>query len=543
MRMGSLSKMEMHTRSAILLPEEPFGVQLLRREYEQQVKLAQSVQKTRRRRVAGKHGDQKHDVPTSADIRNSIKHYVREGASMIGGDSCIEEVAVLGHRVAWTSGSAVRKLFTLGAEVLQAAWAVFPGHSNDPVLSLLCANCCLITCTVGGEMQESAVPPGLDAMWPAGNCGILLGGPRAVTLYLLSHPMIEPQPVVADVSLRAGRRGSYAGWSGEQVVWSSYELPYLATYSEAAGRLAIWTVGSAPLAPEVLGNLPDIPAATPLGAAPVSAAKAMAGPAGCVGRAPSTGISIATAATPASMMSMFSFKPHVLAGPGEPSAVGQAAASSRQPHRESSHTVRPPAQQGALVTPPVAGNGGGGGVFQVSQQSSRVLHQPIPYGPPSAAPSDMSMAMSPAVTAVATPMMTLGASGQQRPPLPRPHSQQQHHLQHGFLQQQPSSFDPPSAAPSKMSIGYTPTSMHVDIPQMRQPQPQQPPLHAQQVDQRSSPDCPPTVPPSDMSMSVSMSIGSGRIASRAAELGPIAATPATQGGTAAAATSSLSSLP
>ncbi|GLI61806.1 hypothetical protein VaNZ11_004311, partial [Volvox africanus] len=537
--------MEMNTRSAILLPEEPFGVQLLRREYERQEKMAQSVQGTRRRSSGDGHmpGDQKHDVPTSVDIRNSIKLYVREGAPVIGGDACIEEVAVLGHRVAWTSGSAVRKLFSLGSEVLQATWAVFPGHSSDPVLCLLCANCCLITCTMGGELQESAVPPDLDAMWPAGDCGVLLGGPRAVTLYLLSHPMDEPQPVIADVSLRAGRPGSYAGWSGEQVVWSSYELPYLATYSEAAGRLAVWTVGGAPLAPELLGNLPDIPAATPLGAAPVSVAATMAGPAGGVGCAPPTGMSAATAATPASMMSMFSFKPHVLAGAGVPSAAGQAAASSHQPHRGSAPMAPPLAQQATLVTPPVTGSGGGGGsLFRVGQQHSRVRPPPIPYGP-SAASSDMSMAMSPAVTATATPLMTLGTVGQQRPPLPRSHSQQHYHLRHAFLQQHPSPLYPPSAAPSDMSIGCTPTSMHGDTPQTRQLQPQQPPLHPQQADQQSPPDYPPSAAPSDMSISVSMSIGSGRTGRRTGGPGPIATTPAAPGGNAGAAAPSLSGLP
>lgn len=50
----------------------------------------------------------------------------------------------------------------------------------------------------------------------------------------MRHPLEEPQPVLADVSLRAGVAGSYAGWSGEDVVWASCDLPYVATYSKVA---------------------------------------------------------------------------------------------------------------------------------------------------------------------------------------------------------------------------------------------------------------------------------------------------------------------
>ncbi|GFR47423.1 hypothetical protein Agub_g9044, partial [Astrephomene gubernaculifera] len=115
-----------------------------------------------------------------------------------------------------------------------------------------------------------------------------------------------------------------AGWAGEQVVWSSYELPYVATYSEAAGRLAFWVVSRAQLSPELLGDLPDIPAATPLpagvggGVGAAAAAGGVPGPMtashmGGLGLGlgpPGSNMSLAAGGggvvTPASRVSMFS---------------------------------------------------------------------------------------------------------------------------------------------------------------------------------------------------------------------------------------------
>ncbi len=57
---------------------------------------------------------------------------------------------------------------------LQACWALFPGYSSDPVLCLLGAGC-LTTAAAGGELQEAAVPQGLEDLWPAGEAGVLLG--------------------------------------------------------------------------------------------------------------------------------------------------------------------------------------------------------------------------------------------------------------------------------------------------------------------------------------------------------------------------------
>jgi hypothetical protein len=70
-------------------------------------------------------------------------------------------------------------------------------------------------------------------------------GPSEAFASVLTHPLEEPLPVVADCSLStaaaaAGRGMSvsistpaaYTGWSQERVVWSSRELPYVATHNE-----------------------------------------------------------------------------------------------------------------------------------------------------------------------------------------------------------------------------------------------------------------------------------------------------------------------
>lgn len=78
-------------------------------------------------------------------------------------------------------------------------------------------------------------------------------GPGDSSASVLTHPLEEPLPVVADCSISssstgggaggaraAGRPGhlniaALAGWSQERVVWSSRELPYVATYNEVRG--------------------------------------------------------------------------------------------------------------------------------------------------------------------------------------------------------------------------------------------------------------------------------------------------------------------
>lgn len=60
----------------------------------------------------------------------------------------------------------------------------------------------------------------------------VLQGPEHSSVSLLSHPLEDARPVVADCCLRDSGPATYTGWSGEQVVWSSTQLPYVATYNE-----------------------------------------------------------------------------------------------------------------------------------------------------------------------------------------------------------------------------------------------------------------------------------------------------------------------
>lgn len=57
-------------------------------------------------------------------------------------------------------------------------------------------------------------------------------GAAAPCVALLTHPMEEPAPVLADVSLHAGFARAYSGWAGERVVWAHERVPLVVTYSE-----------------------------------------------------------------------------------------------------------------------------------------------------------------------------------------------------------------------------------------------------------------------------------------------------------------------
>jgi hypothetical protein len=68
-----------------------------------------------------------------------------------------------------------------------------------------------------------------------------LQGPSEAFASVLTHPLEEPLPVVADCSLSTANAAgqlstsspaAYAGWSQERVVWSSRELPFVATHNE-----------------------------------------------------------------------------------------------------------------------------------------------------------------------------------------------------------------------------------------------------------------------------------------------------------------------
>jgi hypothetical protein len=75
-------------------------------------------------------------------------------------------------------------------------------------------------------------------------CCYRLQGPADSSASVLSHPLEEPSPVVADCALSSSSSGgrsnvaAYAGWSQESVVWTSRELPFVATYNEVRAAAA-----------------------------------------------------------------------------------------------------------------------------------------------------------------------------------------------------------------------------------------------------------------------------------------------------------------
>ncbi|GAX79203.1 hypothetical protein CEUSTIGMA_g6643.t1 [Chlamydomonas eustigma] len=187
-----------------------------------------------------------------------------EGRTGSSKESSYEELAIHKNRVVWTTNGSLRKKFTLQSEVVQACLVDFPEGGDLDVVAVL-QTTQLTTCTQGGQLYDTAMPGGLSiqSMWPC-TAGVLLQATSNVATLLLTHPLEEPKPVLAELSLRSRRPGSYAGWSGERIVWSGRELPWVATYSEAASRLALWRIRTAVVPRGAAGNLPDLPAATPL---------------------------------------------------------------------------------------------------------------------------------------------------------------------------------------------------------------------------------------------------------------------------------------
>lgn len=89
----------------------------------------------------------------------------------------------------------------------------------------------LTTCFASGRVEHSPLPQAFMAMH-ALQQGLLLIGPAHSSVHVLMHPLQEPRPVVADESPSASGPPAYTGWSGEVVVWSCDELPFVATYQE-----------------------------------------------------------------------------------------------------------------------------------------------------------------------------------------------------------------------------------------------------------------------------------------------------------------------
>ncbi|KAF5836819.1 hypothetical protein DUNSADRAFT_5359 [Dunaliella salina] len=134
-----------------------------------------------------------------------------------------------------------------------------------------------------GDSQEPCATPGLckglaPKLTRTHTTEFLTGSdvceesPHASDVRIITHPLDEPCPVLADVSLRAGCEGSYAGWSGEEVVWSSRNLPFVATYSKVVSRGGSRPSSAAAGVPGGATNTSASMLTTPLSGGPASAA-------------------------------------------------------------------------------------------------------------------------------------------------------------------------------------------------------------------------------------------------------------------------------
>lgn len=156
------------------------------------------------------------------------------------------------YRAAWTSGRTLRRQFTAPSAILQAAWARFSETGARRALCLL-HRLSITTMLPGGAVQETPLLQPCAAMWPLVR-GLLLVGPFDCSSCLLTHPLEEPQPVVADCALQRAPPGAGAtaaaaaaaaadpesvalsGWANESVVWAGEQLPFVATYNDVSFR-------------------------------------------------------------------------------------------------------------------------------------------------------------------------------------------------------------------------------------------------------------------------------------------------------------------
>jgi hypothetical protein len=79
-----------------------------------------------------------------------------------------------------------------------------------------------------------------------------LQAPQGCATWLLTHPLSQLQPVVADMA-RGGSQPSWAGWAGERIVWSSLTMPIVATFNDVGARCV--PPAPLPLPPLLLNHL------------------------------------------------------------------------------------------------------------------------------------------------------------------------------------------------------------------------------------------------------------------------------------------------
>ncbi|KAK9901384.1 hypothetical protein WJX75_009652 [Coccomyxa subellipsoidea] len=192
-------------------------------------------------------------------------------SSVLGEDAFDEEICWCGNRVVWSAARIVRRCFTLDSTVLQVAWAKFADNGASSTLCML-QQSQLTTYTLNGHLQTVPVPASVTSLHPVPQ-GLLLNGAESARCSILTHPLEEVQALSAEFTTDVS-----ASWQGERVIWSSPELPYLATYSKKLGRLALWHIKYGDPAPtqHPAGLQPRTPAQLlrpPNGGIPQSASK------------------------------------------------------------------------------------------------------------------------------------------------------------------------------------------------------------------------------------------------------------------------------
>ncbi|CAL8471094.1 g10636 [Coccomyxa elongata] len=165
-------------------------------------------------------------------------------SSVLGSDAFDEEICWRDNRVVWSAARVVRRRFTLDSPVLQVAWATFPNSEAQSTLCML-QNAVLTTYTLSGQLHTVPVPAAVTSLHPLLQ-GLLLSGADGAGCSLLSHPLEEVQALTSEFSTDIS-----ATWQGEQVIWSSSLLPYIATYSKRLGRAALWHIKQGDPAPQI----------------------------------------------------------------------------------------------------------------------------------------------------------------------------------------------------------------------------------------------------------------------------------------------------
>ncbi|CAL5228695.1 g11872 [Coccomyxa viridis] len=155
-------------------------------------------------------------------------HMLCGGYSTVNGDEAYdEEISTLGNRVLWSAAGIV-------------AWASFNGMEGDSILCML-QQATLTAYSLKGSLHTVPLPPHVTAMHPLPH-GLMLSGSGS-PCSVLTHPL-EPL-----VPLQAEEGGSdLVPMQGERIVWSSMEVPYIATHNQHLGRTALWAVRDGRLA-------------------------------------------------------------------------------------------------------------------------------------------------------------------------------------------------------------------------------------------------------------------------------------------------------